>query len=223
MSVPSWKDPKLGAKKRVGLWLVQEVGVGELFTKAQLRDAFPDTAQIDRRLRELRDSGWRVDTNREDPSLGAHEQRFVEQGDPVWEPGKGTRAGVTVSATERHERLMKDGHMCRSCGIGPGERYEGTYTASQLDVARRQVLSPDGTVTVQLVIECSRCRVGGRNSTVDMAGILARAKNLPAFEKKMLTAWIAQDKRSFSEAESLWADYRALPAESREQVREALS
>ncbi|MFD6156893.1 hypothetical protein ACFWF7_20170 [Nocardia sp. NPDC060256] len=223
MSVPSWEDSQLGAMKRVALWLVQNIGVGEMFTKSQLREAFPGTSQIDRRMRDLRDFGWRIDTNREDPALGSHEQRFVKQGDPVWEPGKATRkVGVTVTAAERHALMMRDGHKCRSCGIGPGEQYAGTYVASQLDVARRRVRMATGEVSVQLVIECNRCRVGGRDLTADLGDVLARIDQLPVYEQKMLTGWVEQDARSFSDAEALWADYRTLPADSREKVREVL-
>ncbi|MEU4430283.1 hypothetical protein ACWDO0_29050 [Nocardia rhamnosiphila] len=223
MSTPSWNQSGLGTMKRVALWLVQEVGAGEIFTKTRLREAFPGTSQVDRRMRDLRDFGWQIDTSREDPTLGAHEQRFVAQGDPVWEPGKATRkVGLAVTASERHELMMRDGHMCRSCGIGPGERYAGTYVASQLDIARRKVVSPDGSKSVHLVVECNRCRVGHRDSTADLAEVLARVDKLPAFEKKILTSWIEQDKRNFSEVEELWATYRTLPAESRNQVQAAL-
>ncbi|MBP2189952.1 hypothetical protein [Nocardia goodfellowii] len=210
--------------KRAALWLVQEVGAGELFTKTQLREAFPETSQIDRRMRDLRDFDWRIDTNREDPALGAHEQRFVKQGVAVWEPGKGTRkTGVTITAAERHALMMRDGHKCRSCGIGPGEQYAGTYVTSQLDVARRLVRLPDGTESMQLMIECSRCRIGGRELTADLAEVLSRIGRLPLYEKKMLASWVAQDARKFSETEDLWAAYRTLPADSRDKVRVALS
>ncbi|MFC1400264.1 MULTISPECIES: hypothetical protein [Streptacidiphilus] len=223
MAMPSWNDPKLGTMKGVALWLVQEVGVGELFTKTQLRDAFPQTSQIDRRMRDLRDFEWRIDTNREDPALGSHEHRFVRQGAAVWEPGKATKkAGVTVTAAERQALMMRDGHKCRSCGIGPGEQYAGTYIASQLDIARRPVRLPSGETRVQLVIECNRCRVGGRELTADLGEVLSRIGRLPAYEQKMLAAWVEQDARGFSETEGLWAAYRTLPAEARDEVRAAL-
>ncbi|MCP2287377.1 hypothetical protein [Nocardia amikacinitolerans] len=224
MTMPSWTDLNLGTMKRAALWLTQEVGVGELFTKTQLREAFPDTSQIDRRMRDLRDFGWRIDTNREDPTLGPHEQRFVSQGVAVWEPGKATRkTGVTVTAAERHALLTRDGHKCRSCGIGPGEQYAGTYVASQLDIARRSVRMPSGETSVELVIECNRCRIGGRDLTADLGDVLSRIDRLPAYERKMLAAWVEQDTRSFSETEALWAAYRTLPAESRDKVRATLA
>ncbi|MGV9411149.1 hypothetical protein ACWDOP_14635 [Nocardia sp. NPDC003693] len=221
MTMPSWGDPNLGAMKRVALWLVQEIGAGGLFTKTQLREAFPETQQIDRRMRDLRDFEWRIDTNREDPALGSHEHRFVSQGVAVWEPGRSSRQ-ATVTAAERHALMMRDGHKCRSCGIGPGEQYPGTYISSQLDIARRSVRSADGDVRVQLVIECNRCRIGGRDLTADLGAVLARIDRLPVYERKMLAEWIERDARSFSEAEDLWAAYRTLPADSRDRVRAAL-
>jgi hypothetical protein len=223
MEMPSWEDTGLGTMKRAGLWLVQTVGVGNTFNKIDLRDAFPDVSQIDRRMRDLRDHGWRIDTNREDVSLGSNEQRFVQQGEPVWEPGRATRrAAATITAAQRHELLVKDGHMCRSCGIGPGENYAGTYVASQLDVARREVTLPSGAVEVQMVIECNRCRVGGRGLTADLGEVLNRIGRLPSFERQILAQWVDKDARPFSELESLWAAYRTLPAESRSAVRESL-
>src|SRR5579871_6280697 len=88
---PSWHDENLGTMKRAALWLVDVVGEGGTFTKTQLREAFPDVAQIDRRMRDLRDYGWQIDTNREDADLGPSEQRFVERGAEVWVPGKAVK------------------------------------------------------------------------------------------------------------------------------------
>ncbi|MCD0486172.1 hypothetical protein LO771_28260 [Streptacidiphilus sp. ASG 303] len=223
MGQPSWQDEKLGTMKRAALWLVQVVGEGNLFTKAQLREAFPGTSQIDRRMRDLRDFAWRIDTNREDLRLEAHEQRFVQMGEPVWEPGKATKSGLVPTATERRDLLARDGHMCRSCGITSGQLYAGTYEAAQLDVARRRVRTAAGSEEVQLVTECNRCRVGGRGLTADVGEVLARIDRLSELERRILAGWIGKDSRDFSALEQLWADYRTLPAEARRQVRSALS
>ncbi|MEU8886834.1 hypothetical protein [Streptomyces sp. NPDC048442] len=223
MNMPIWTDEKLGTMKRAGLWLVQEVGVGNSFTKGQLREAFPEVAQIDRRMRDLRDFDWQIDTKREDVTLDAHEQRFVRQGEPVWEPGKATRkAGAAVNASQRRSLLTRDGHKCRSCGIGPGENYVGTDVTSQLDIARRPVRVADGTTELQLIIECNRCRVGDRDLVADMGALLARATALPAIEKKILLGWVEQDRREFSEIEDLWAAFRTLPTDARDHFKEGL-
>lgn len=222
MVMPSWTDPKLGTMKRAGLWLATVVREGNVFTKEDVKQAFPGVSQADRRVRDLRDHGWQIDTNREDASLGPHEQRFVKQGEPVWEPGKGARSGTSITQTRRREVLARDGHFCRSCGIAPGEVYAGTYESAQIDIARRLVRQPDGSETTELVAECNRCRVGGRGVVTDFGSLLNRTKALSGLERKMLSDWMERDRREFSAAESFWADYRALPEESRVKVREAL-
>nr|BFE66238.1 hypothetical protein GCM10020063_107640 [Dactylosporangium thailandense] len=224
MDMPKWNDTQLGTMKRAALWLVQVVGEGEIFTKNELRDAFPDVSQIDRRMRDLRQFGWKIDTNREDVSLTASEQRFVRIGQLVWEPGKATpEKSATITASQRHEVLMRDGYKCRSCGIGPGETYTGTEATSQLDVARRPVRLPDGSTRTQLVIECNRCRVGSRELVADLAGVLTRIAKLAPIERRMLSNWVDQDTRTLSTVEDIWAVYRTLPAEARATVQEELA
>ncbi|WP_405459361.1 hypothetical protein OG786_19585 [Streptomyces sp. NBC_00101] len=223
MTLPSWTDETLGTKKRAALWLVAVIGEGNIFTKEQVQAAFPGVSQADRRVRELRDHAWQIDTNREDAALGPHELRFVQQGMPVWEPGKATRSGSALSTTQRREVLSRDGHLCRSCGITPGETYAGTYESAQLDIARRTVRQPDGSTTTELVSECNRCRVGGLHQVTDVGAVLAGVDGLGILERKLLAGWIDKDRREFSESERLWGAYRALPEESRSRVREALA
>ncbi|MET9481889.1 hypothetical protein [Streptomyces sp. NPDC006638] len=222
MALPSWTDTNYGTMKRAALWLVSVVGEDGIFTKEDVKAAFPGVSQADRRVRDLRDYGWQIDTHREDLALGQHEQRFVKQGVPVWEPGKATKPGVSVTQTQRRDVLAKDGHLCRSCGIAPGEVYAGSYETAQLDIARRTVKQPAGADEVELVAECNRCRVGGRGQAVDLGTLLAGIENLGGLERKILSGWVSEDKREFSTVERLWAQYRTLPSESRTKVREAL-
>ncbi|MEV7543003.1 hypothetical protein [Streptomyces sp. NPDC089915] len=222
MSLPSWTDEKFGTMKRAALWLVTVVGEGNVFTKEEVKQAFPGVSQADRRVRDLRDFGWRIDTNREDLGLNQHEQRFVLQGEPVWEPGKGTRPASSITDTQRREILARDGHHCRSCGITAGETYAGTFASAQLDIARRPVIQADGKVKVELVAECNRCRVGGKGLTADLEAVLVRVDRLDGLNRKTLTDWVAADAREFAEVERLWADIRTLPADSRNKIREAL-
>ncbi|MFJ8211918.1 hypothetical protein [Streptomyces sp. NPDC096033] len=223
MSLPSWTDEKFGTMKRAALWLVTVVGEGNVFTKEDVKKAFPGVSQADRRVRDLRDFGWRIDTNREDLALNQHEQRFVSQGEPVWEPGKGTRPASSITDTRRREILTRDGHHCRSCGITAGETYAGTFVSAQLDIARRPVIQPDGTTQVEQVAECNRCRVGGKGLTADLGAVLARMDRLGGMDRKTLTEWVEADAREFAEVERLWADIRTLPADSRDKIRAALS
>ncbi|MEV7926456.1 hypothetical protein [Kitasatospora sp. NPDC088779] len=210
--------------KRAALWLVTVVGEGRVFTKEELRQAFPGVSQIDRRMRDLRDFGWVIHTNREAGDLDPSEQRFVEQGIPVWEPGKATRpkGTIAIGAGKRRETISGDGNMCRSCGMTPGAVYEGTYDTAQLDIARRRVRRPDGTEVVELVTECQRCRLGGRQLVADLGDVLRAIERLQAEDREVLADWIAADERDFRSVEQVWSSYRALPDSSRAEVRAAL-
>lgn len=222
MTLPSWQDEKFGTMKRAALWLLTVVGEGNIFTKEDVKNAFPGISQADRRVRDLRDYGWKIDTHREDALLGQHEQRFVSQGQPVWEPGKATKDSSALTETQRRKVLASDGNRCRSCGITPGQAYAGSFETAQIDIARRKVRLPNGTSSVQHIAECNRCRVGGRTLEADLVAVLGGISKLGGLQRQTLKDWVAADEREFSAVERLWADFRTLPAESRDKVREAL-
>jgi len=219
---PPWTDTSYGSMVRGALWLDQVVGLGGIFTKAEVREAFPDVAQIDRRLRDLRDRGWRIHTQREDPTLRSDEQRYVEMGAPVWEPGQAkAKPKSSITASQRSKVLHDDSFICRSCGIAPGDSFDDGSTA-QLDIARRRVVLPNGEEDTQLVAECDRCRVGGRGRVVNVGDVLDQVASLGTLERKILAGWVEADERRLSGLERLWGIYRALPADSRQLVRNAV-
>lgn len=224
MALPSWQDEKLGSMARAALWLLDEVGEGNVFTKAQLRAAFPEVAQIDRRTRDLRDHGWRIDTSRDDVSLKQQEQRFVARGADVWIPGKSKapKHKNSLTAAQRLKVFQADNHLCRSCGIAGGEAYEDGITLSVLNVARRKVVLPEGGDDYQFVTECKRCGAGSTEREVDLGVILDLAESLAPMERQIFLAWIAADQRSLSPMEKMWGIYRTLPEGSRKAVADAL-
>ncbi|MGW0764006.1 hypothetical protein [Streptomyces sp. NPDC002676] len=225
MTLPSWQDKNMGSKARAALWLVGVVGEGNLFTKGELRTAFSDVAQIDRRVRELRAHGWKIDTSREDASLKQEEQRFVARGADVWIPGqaKVPKHKNSLTATQRAKVLQADNHLCRTCGIGAGEAYEDGIELAVLNVARRKVLLDDGETEYQFVTECKKCVTGGgADREVDLGALLELVENLSPMERRAFAGWAAADRRSLSPLDKLWGIYRTLPAASREAVAEAI-
>lgn len=225
--IPSYQDKQFGTMARAALWLLAVVGEGNVFTKAQLREAFPDVAQIDRRLRDLRDHGWRIDTSRDDPSLRQQEQRLVTRGADVWIPGKSKapKHKSSLTAAQRAKVLHDDNYLCRSCGVGAGEAYEdgGGIELAKLNVARRRVLYFDGTAEYQLVTECKRCGAGGGpDREVDLGALLELMENLSPMERRLFAKWMDADQRTFSPIEKVWGIYRTLPQESRAAVAQAI-
>ncbi|HCT76132.1 MAG TPA: hypothetical protein DGG94_09565 [Micromonosporaceae bacterium] len=221
MALPAWQDRHSGGGMvRAALWLETEVGLGNTFTKAQLRAAFPDDAQIDRRVRDLRDFDWRIDTSRDDPALRPEEQRYVSRGAEVWISGQARppkhKSGLT--ATQRIKVMQADNFLCRTCGIGAGEPYGDGIELSKLNVARRKVRVADGAPEIQLVTECGRCGVAGGEREANLGDLLRKVKALAPLEQKVLAGWIKSDRRATSELERLWGIYRTLPEESREAI-----
>ncbi|WP_181764339.1 hypothetical protein [Streptomyces albidus (ex Kaewkla and Franco 2022)] len=225
MEQPSWQDKEKGSMIRAALWLEREVGEGNIFKKSQLREAFPDVAQIDRRIRDLRDFGWQIDTHREDKRLLQDEQRYAKKGAEVWIPGQrraNARARAGLSSVQRTRIMDGDDHLCRSCGISAGEPYPDGQDA-QLDVARRRVILEDGSEDVQLVTECNRCRVGGKGRLDDVGALIEAVRDLTQLEQRVLLEWMAAGQRSLGPAEEIWGRYRTLPEESRKTVLQALT
>ncbi|MET9829843.1 hypothetical protein ABZ078_11095 [Streptomyces sp. NPDC006385] len=226
MVLPSWHDENLGSMVRGALWLESEVGEGNTFTKARLRAAFPNLSQIDRRLRDLRDYGWQIATSRDDPTLKQQEQRYVKKGVEVWIPGqaKAPKHKSSITAAQRAKVMRGDNFLCRSCGIAAGEEYGDGVEQSQLNVARRKVLLPGGEADYQLVTECRRCGAGGgADREVDLEALLELVEALAPMERRIFAGWIAADQRSLSPLDKVWGIYRALPAQSRAAVAEALN
>jgi hypothetical protein len=227
VEMPDWNDPdlKAGTMVRGALWLVQAVGQGNTFTKADIRKAFPGIAQADRRLRDLRDYGWVILTNSEDASLSAEDQRFVQAGAAVWDPASRHAAAPqkALSAKEKKAALARDDYLCTVCGISGGEPYvEDPNQTAVLSVTRRSTVLPDGQEEVHLVTECKRCRAGGDGGPARADEVLEAIRSLDAAERRRLARWIGRGRRSSTLLDRAWSGYRRLPKSAQDRVRSAL-
>ncbi|MEU7028680.1 hypothetical protein AB0A60_18560 [Streptomyces sp. NPDC046275] len=227
MPLPAWDDPdlKAGTMVRGALWLVQEVGEGNTFTKAQIREAFPGISQADRRIRDLRDYGWVVLTSSEDATLMAEDQRFVRAGVAVWDPAA-RRAAAPQKSTSNKEKqavMARDGYMCTQCGISGGEEYADDETRTAvLSVTRRSTVLPDGREEVLLVTECKSCRAGGTGKAARADEVVAAMRDLDEGDRRRLLRWIERGRRGSTALDRAWSAYRRLPAQARDEVKAVL-
>lgn len=224
MAIPEWNDPSLKAGTMIkgALWLLQQVGEGNRFTKEQLREALPGVSQVDRRIRDLRVFGWVILTNTEDATLAAGDQRFVKAGVPVWDP-EARRAAApqkAVSAKEKKVVMARDHYMCTSCGISGGEEYlDDSNQTAVLSVTRQEVVMPDGELEIQLTTECKRCRAGAGDGPVRVDDVLAAVRELDQADRARLLRWMNRGRRGSTALERAWNSYRRLPGEAKDAVR----
>ncbi|MFF2399126.1 HNH endonuclease [Streptomyces goshikiensis] len=205
--LPDWRDDRGGGLVRGALWLVQVIGVGNTFTKAQLREAFPDIAQIDRRIRDLRDWGWVIDTSREDMSLEQSEQRFVKPGISVWDPVERKKRTRAVSTSTRLAVLSRAQFACELCG----RPVNHLTPSSKLHLAHRVSLARGGENSPEnLTVLCSDCRAA-RDGASGVSKVADQASSLPLRERTRLLAWIAMGERPRTAVEDVWAQYQQLP------------
>jgi hypothetical protein len=210
---------------RGALWLLQVIGEGNTYTKAQLRDAFPGVSQADRRIRDLRDYGWVLRTNSEDATLTAEDQRFVKAGVPVWDPAARRAAAPqkTVSSKEKQAIMARDHYMCTVCGISGGEEYiDDSNQTAVLAVSRRETTLPDGREETLLVTECKRCRAGGEGLPAQADEALAAIKALDPGDQRRVMRWIERGRRGSTPLDRAWNTYRRLPADARDELRATL-
>jgi hypothetical protein len=209
---------------RGALWLIQEIGEGNTFTKEQIRTAFPRVSQADRRIRDLRDYGWVILTNTEDATLMAEDQRFIAAGVSVWDPAaRRAAAPKTISAKKRQAAMTRDDFMCTVCGISGGEPYvDGSNQTAVLSVARRETVLPGGRREAMLVTECKRCRAGRSDEPADAAQVLADVKALHPGDQRRLLRWMQTGRRSPTPVERAWNDYRRLPVDARWEIQASI-
>ncbi|WP_198941681.1 hypothetical protein [Amycolatopsis sp. CB00013] len=227
MLLPDWDDPtlKAGTMIRGALWLMQVVGVGNTFTKEQVRAAFPGISQADRRLRDLRSYGWVILTSTEDATLGAEDQRFAKPGVPVWDPEERRAADLLAGPTAKEVRavMARDGYLCTVCGVSAAEPYaDDTNQTAVLSVTRHQTVMADGTQGFELMTECKRCRAGAAGGSASVNEVLAEIQALGTDDQRRLSRWAKRGRRGATPLDRAWNSYRRLPEAGRNTVRSTL-
>jgi hypothetical protein len=223
---PRWNDPDFaaGTMVRAALWLLDEIGEGNSFTKEQVREAFPGVSQADRRIRDLRNYGWVIHTSSDDAGLNLEEQRLVSAGVPVWDPqARREVQAKNISAKERQATLAHDAFQCVMCGIAGGEAYpDAPSDTAVLGISRRVVQLSDGSTDQQLITECKRCRAGADISPTDVGRLLSDIRDLDAAERDRLIRWMGRGRRGPTPLDRVWNAYRRLPGESRNEIAKQL-
>ncbi|GAB3159888.1 HNH endonuclease [Microbispora hainanensis] len=224
---PDWRNEKLGSRIRVALWLLEVIGEGNTFTKEQLHDAFPGITTIDRRLRELREDGWVIDSDRTLSHLGASEMLLTRAGEPIWEPGRvQLRRFKRFSAPQLRQKVLeRDSYSCVHCGLSSVEGPTEAPVNVVLELAHVVPLAAGGSDDLDnLITLCANCHrlLSSGVQLPDVDSVWHLVQGLSPQDQARLLAWIAMDRKPPTQAEKAWSLYRRLRPEQRTSVAHRL-
>ncbi|MBW1599978.1 HNH endonuclease [Streptomyces sp. JJ38] len=223
-----------GEARQSSIRLVAEfiagVGPGGTFTKLDLFRAVPDVAQADRRMRQLREMGWRIDNYKINPNLRPNEYRVVELGVRIdlGEPAPKT-VRKNITGPKRRRILERDGHTCQVCGIQAGAAFpdaperRATLTVGHVIPVNRAGSNDDENLRA----ECQRCGDEARDVTTDpptKEQVLAHLSHLGGLkEKRRLYGWMQAGRRTLDDTEKLFIDWARLSPADRLTVMAELA
>jgi hypothetical protein len=208
---------------------VASKGVGGKFSKLELFEAVPDVSQADRRMRDLRPMGWKIDNYKVNPNLKPDEYLVKELGTRVdlgETPPKTIRKNIT--GPKRRRILERDGHMCQVCGIRSEQEFPDTpgrtavMTIGHIIPVNRGGTNDDDNLRA----ECQRCGDESRDITVDPPTgqqVLAHASHRSLKEKRTLYGWMQAGRRIPSDTEKVFQEWSRLPQKERMKVMTALA
>lgn len=199
------------------------LGAGKVFTKLQLFEGVPGVAQADRRMRDLRELGWKIDNYKTDPRLQPDEYRLTEIGTRIdlgEQPKEASRP--RISATRRREALDRADYACQTCGMRAGEVYPDDDHSAVLSVHLVDPTSPADTELSNLRVECQRCNAGLRGAGKALPtpeAVLTQASELSSREDKRRLYRLMQSGRpERDKVELIFGDWLRLGRDDRLDV-----
>lgn len=209
---------------------VAGVGEGNTFTKQQLTASVPGFAQAPRRMRDLREMGWKIDHYKSNSALRPEQYLLQKIGTRIdlGEPRPVT-VRKTITGLKRRRILERDGHVCQVCGVTAGmEHPDAPGTNAVLTIGRVIPLSRGGNDDeANLRAECTVCSVQGRDVMIDpptTGNVLALIQTVGGrAEKKRLYGWMSMGRRTLDGTEKAYNEWARLPRDKRAEVRTELA
>ena len=145
-----------------------------------------------RRIRELREAGWAIDTHNDDASLKPGEYRLKKL--PVENTKYEFSTGITGRI--RAQVLERNGYTCQMCGIGAGE-IDDTGRKARLHIGHIIDKSHGGTDDLaNLRAMCNQCNEGAKNITQEpprYTWLLSQVRRAKNDDQKAILNWL-EDK-----------------------------
>ncbi|MBK4348258.1 HNH endonuclease [Lacisediminihabitans changchengi] len=208
---------------------VASVGEGNKFKKLDLFKAVEGVAQADRRMRDLRTMGWKIDNYKMNPSLLPDEYLIRAIGTRVDLGAKAPVSRKSISGPKRRRIIERDGHACQVCGSAAGAEFaDAAGRFAMLSIGHIiPVARGGGDEDDNLRAECQRCNDESRDVSIDpptAAQVITEASNAGGIkEKRVLYNWMAAGRRSVDDKERIFNMWARLPEAQRREAMAALA
>jgi hypothetical protein len=222
----SIEERQESSKVRVARFIAS-VGEGNIFTKQDLITAVPGVSQADRRMRDLREIGWKIDNYKDNPRLRPDQYLLQTIGVKVHDGEKPDRdlGRKAITGAKRRRVLDRDGNTCQVCFTpGGAEYFDAPGRVARLTIGHiLPVARGGGDEDTNLRAECQRCNEDARDLTVnppDLGEIKMRVRSVGGRKDKAeLFQWMQRGSRPQSDKEKLFTDWARLPYAQRQEVQ----
>lgn len=181
---------KLSAREKLATFFREHLG--ETLGQEELANVAGITAW-QRRIRELRQAGWKIQTNNDDASLKPGEYRLAES------PPSDYRFAPKISGRIRAEVLDRNGYTCQMCGVAAGD-LDSRGRPIRLHIGHIMAQSLAGeTSSANLRALCSRCNEGAKNVTAEpprLVWLLSQLRRARRDDQRKALDWL---KKKFGE------------------------
>jgi 5-methylcytosine-specific restriction endonuclease McrA len=203
---------------------IASIGEGNRFRKLDLFEAVSGVSQADRRMRDLRTMGWKIDNYKVNPNLSPDEYLVRVIGVRIDQGEKAPAGRKSISGPKRRRILERDGHACQVCGTAAGAEFtDAPGRSAMLSIGHIIPVARGGSdEDDNLRAECQRCNDESRDVSIDppTAGqVFTEAVNVGGIrEKRILWQWMQAGRRVPDAKERVFNSWARLPHAHRLQV-----
>lgn len=162
--------------------------IGRVIESKELHEASGGQGQYGRRVRELREQGWKILSHNDDASLKPDQYRMDEPPPEKVVFSRGT------SAKLRAQVLDRNGFTCQMCGATPGETDPATGRKVRLHIGHIVDKSLGGVAELaNLRTLCATCNQGAKNVTTEKPSrvwLLSQVRRAGVNDQKAVLEWL---------------------------------
>lgn len=178
--------PRVGAKRALRQFFLNNIG--RVIESRELRDASGGAGQYGRRMRELREEGWVIQSHLDNSALKPGQYLVLEA------PRSDAAIAKGMSARLRATVLDRDGFTCQMCGLAAGDIDPSTGRRVRLHLGHIKDKSLGGKDELSnLRALCSTCNQGAKNVTAEKPStiwLLSQIRRAGIEEQRAVLAWL---------------------------------